>query len=374
MMQPNAICRRSRRRVEFTPSRMPHEFAPAKRAHLSLWLLSLLLALTGCAKLDLGEPFTLWKSEPQPQTPDSLAAVWTETTLHQPGKPVVRGFGGRILFHGSDRQQAVPVEGRVVVYAYDNDRPNPADPAPDKKYVFPADNLTAHRSESSLGPSYNFWLPWDQAGGPQRRISLLTRFEDQSGKIVMSQMAHVTLPGPVAQPPSDAGLSKAPRIDQAPGATLGIQRASYEAPATPAHQAERPQQSPTMRSVTIDVAPRQASRLLSAAGSGTSPQGAQREVGPSPGSNSTEAAAGAGSVSLGPVAPLEPAGQQAAPPAGFAPTQFPAQTASATRPTYDPVRREPRRVESLHRLPPTPRSGWSQPEPTPPPGNASAVR
>ncbi len=100
--------------------------------------LSLLLALPGCAKLDLGESFTLWKSEPKPQTPDSLAAVWTETTLHQPGKPVVRGFGGRILFHGSDQQQAVPVEGKVIVYAYDDDRPNQEDPAPDKKYVFPA--------------------------------------------------------------------------------------------------------------------------------------------------------------------------------------------------------------------------------------------
>ncbi len=112
--------------------------------------LSLLLPLSGCAKLDLGESFTLWKSDPKPQTPDSLAAVWTETTLHQPGKPVVRGFGGRILFHGSDQQQAVPVEGKVIVYAYDNDRPNQEDPAPDKKYVFPASNLASHQSESKL--------------------------------------------------------------------------------------------------------------------------------------------------------------------------------------------------------------------------------
>ena len=45
--------------------------------------LSLLLPLSGCAKLDLGESFTLWKSDPKPQTPDSLAAVWTETTLQR---------------------------------------------------------------------------------------------------------------------------------------------------------------------------------------------------------------------------------------------------------------------------------------------------
>ena len=170
-----------------------------------------MLALAGCAKLDLDEGFTLWKSDPQPQTPERLAAVWTETTLHQPGKPVVRGFGGRILFHGSDEQQAVLVEGNVIVYAYDNDRPNQEDPAPDKKFVFPAENLAKHSSDSSLGPSYSFWLPWDNAGGPQRRISLLTRFEDKSGKIVMSQMAHVTLPGPVAPPQGNSGLTQFPQ-------------------------------------------------------------------------------------------------------------------------------------------------------------------
>lgn len=388
MMEPNAACRSNRRRVELNSVR------------LSPWLLSLLLALAGCAKLDLGESLPLWKSEPKPQTPDSLSAVWAETTLHQPGKPVVRGFGGRILFHGGEEQQAVPVEGNVIVYAYDNDRPNPEDPAPDKKYVFPAENLAQHQSESSLGPSYSFWLPWDNAGGPQRRISLLTRFEDKSGKVVMSQMAHATLPGPAAPPQSNSGLAQFPRQlpnatalpgaapesfgmtrppDWTPpgnvlGAPSGIQQASYEAPATtePGLRAAA-QNSHPPRSMTIEVAPGQASRLLAASRSAVDPQ--QRQSSP------PQTAPGAGGVSREPSAQVASqrvaagsAEQQAAPLTGSAPRQSQVRNPPATRPAYDPVRRAPHHVESPRRLPPTPRSGWSQPEAAPLADDASADR
>jgi len=317
----------------------------------------LLLALSGCAKLELGESFALWKSDPKPQTPETLSAVWTETTLHQPGKPVVRGFGGRILFHGADQQQAVPVEGAVIVYAYDDDRPHKEDPAPDKKYVFPAENMAKHQSESSLGPSYSFWLPWDNAGGPQRRISLLTRFEDKSGKIVMSQMAHVTLPGPVAPPPPG----------NAPGVLQGIQPASYEAPATDPRQAEEPQNSPRLRSATIDVAPQQASRLLAASRT----EASQQPLGP----DSPKTAASGGAVSLvRAAAAVGAASPQVEPPIGSSPLQSQVRNPPATRPTYDPVRRQPHRGEWPRRLPPTPRSGWSQPEATPPADDAPAGR
>jgi len=324
----------------------------------------LLLSLAGCAKLELGESFALWKSDAEPQTPESLAAVWTETTLHQPGKPVVRGFGGKILFHGADQQQAVPVEGAVIVYAYDNDRPPKEDPAPDKKFVFPPDNLAKHQSESNLGASYSFWLPWDNAGGPQRRISLLTRFEDKSGKIVMSQMAHVTLPGPVALPVPE----------RAPPVLHGIQPASYEAPATAPRQAAAPQNAPRLRSATIDVAPRQANRLLGAPRTEAGRLEPGRESPQPLGGGAAKTATGGGSVSPAPAAARGGAGQQVEPPAGSSPLQSQVQNPPATRLTYDPVRRQPHRGEWPRRLPPTPRSGFGQSEAPPPADGASADR
>ncbi len=360
---------------------------PLLPSFLSLWL-----AFTGCAKLELGEGFTLWESDPKPQTPDSVAAVWTEASLHHPGQPVVRGFGGRVLFHGGDDQQAVPVEGKVIVYAYDNDRPNRDDPAPDKKFVFPAHTLAAHQSDSKLGPSYSFWLPWDNAGGPQRRISLLTRFEDDSGKIVLSQMAHVTLPGPIALPPNQAGLAQFPRDPQSrtalpgsgqqfpgterasdwsspnavPGAAPLVQPAAFDSPVLDTRQAAAPPASKTPRSVTIDVAPDQANRLLSASRGGTSRQNPTAPGLQTNASNPPATPPGRGSVSFGRAAVVESARLDAVPPVGSAPTQFPARNAPATRLTYDPVRRQPHRVESPHRLPATPRSGWNQPETAPP--------
>ncbi len=368
MTQPYAASRRNQRRLGLRPDRVGTESQPTKEAGRGFGLASCslcwLLALAGCAKLELGENLALWKSDPKPQTPETLSAVWTETTLHQPGKPVVRGFGGRILFHGTDQQQAVPVEGAVIVYGYDNDRPNKEDPAPDKKFVFPAENLTKHQSESSLGPSYSFWLPWDNAGGPQRRISLLTRFEDKSGKIVMSQMAHVTLPGPVALPVPD----------HAPAVLQGIQPASYEAPATALQQAAASQNASRLRSATIDVAPRQANRLLGAPRTESGRQDPGREIPQPLEGSAAKTATGGGPVSPAPAAALGGAGQQVEPPAGSSPLQSPVQNPPATRLTYDPVRRQPHRGEWPRRLPPTPRSGWGQSEAPPPADGASADR
>jgi len=165
-----------------------------------------LLVLPGCAQWNLGEPLAIFESEPKPQSPDNVLAVWTDTTLNQPGKPTVRGFGGRVMFFVQGQEdKAVPVEGNVSVYAFDDDRLDQQQPAPEKKFLFPAENLTAHQSDSSLGPSYSFWLPWDNAGGPPRRISLLTRFEDKSGRIVLSKTARVMLPGTSAAAPASAG-------------------------------------------------------------------------------------------------------------------------------------------------------------------------
>lgn len=362
---------------------------------LAACLASLLLAVTGCAKMELGDSFALWDSDPKPQTPDSVAAVWTEASLHHPGQRPVRGFGGRILFHGGDQQEAVPVEGKLTVYAYDNDRPNRDDPAPDKKFVFPADNLAAHESDSKLGPSYSFWLPWDEAGGLQRRISLLTRFEDARGKIVMSQMAHVTLAGATPMPMSNQGLAQTPPGPQRPAGGPGrlgtngstswagagpasgeaslVQPASYDAPLSPASQAATAPAAKRASSVTIDVAPGQAARLLSAT-RGPAERLAAGTSRPTPAASLSTPGSPASSAGVG---ATEPAGAASVPTATSAdsePTQFPARTAPATRPTYAPVRRQPYHVESPHRLPPTPRSGWSQPETAPPADDASASR
>lgn len=412
-----------------TPNR--HPSTPPRRA---AWLLlaAAVLALPGCAKWNLGDSFTLFESKPKPQTPETVLAVWTDTTLHQPGKPAVRGFGGRVMFFGEDSgEKSVPVEGRVIVYAFDDERPDPSQTAPEKKFVFPADNLAIHESESHLGPSYNFWLPWDNVGGPQRRLSLLTRFEDKSGKIVMSKTAHVLLPGMLAAPQDQPGILPASHpmppsagspgglglMQAAPAAVTGnggyggspvspnaslgppepvqqdVQQVSYQGLATDPYQLAKPGNSAASRSaVTIDVAPGQAQRLLGGqkergdlrfgavagsgsgdprqagvAGSGDPRQTQTTPWGPLIVSQQTRSPVSAASRSEPAASAEASARRQAAPPTSSALDQSPARTSTSTRPASDPVRRQPHRGQWLRSLPPTPRSGWTNPQAEPSP-------
>jgi hypothetical protein len=340
-----------------------------------------LLVLPGCVQWNLGESLAIFESEPKPQSPDSVLAVWTDTTLNQPGKPTIRGFGGRVMFfvQGSE-DKAVPVEGNVSVYAFDDDRLDQQQPAPEKKFLFPAENLAAHQSDSTLGPSYSFWLPWDNAGGRQRRISLLTRFEDKSGKIVLSKTARVMLPGTSAAAPAKAGLEAG---NPPPAAQLwppvGVQQAGYQQLAPPPYQGSEPDKiAPSLATTTIDVAPGQAQRLLAGqkANRGETASGRAPAWGPLTISQQT-IPSGVATSSANSSSPSSPAAQaSAARPAGsatdFRRGQSPVRTATTAPPASDPVRRQPHHAEWLRPLPPTPRSGWTTQPEAPPPKGASA--
>lgn len=143
------------------------------------------------------------------ETPSHMIAIWSPDILTQPGKPPTRGFGGRIYFY-NDKNKAVPVEGQLVVYGYDDESNPHARGEPQRKFAFTPDQFAKHQSNSDLGPSYSIWVPWDAAGGEQKDISLVPVFTSTSGKIVMGQQAINLLPG---APPSN---SPDPMLDQQP--------------------------------------------------------------------------------------------------------------------------------------------------------------
>jgi len=57
--------------------------------------------------------------------------------------------------------------------------------------------VARHMSESELGPTYSFWLPWDEVGGRQTEISLIARFEPKGGAVVVGEQTKHLLPGPL---------------------------------------------------------------------------------------------------------------------------------------------------------------------------------
>lgn len=130
-----------------------------------------------------------------PAVPDRMMVLWTDTVLHQPQQPGVRGFGGRVYFYQGDGARPITVDGGLVVYAFDGDDLSMDATRPEKKYVFTADHLPEHMSHTDMGPSYSIWLPWDEVGGPNRRLSLVARFEGREGGVVISKPTVKLLPG-----------------------------------------------------------------------------------------------------------------------------------------------------------------------------------
>jgi len=171
----------------------------------SLALAATMLLVTGCRgpwsqDWKFADMFdvdvTPWSSdEPQVEVPRRLVNNWVDTVLHQPGKKPQRGFGGRLIFYGKDNEKPVLVDGQVVIYAFDETNRVPTNNKPTRRYVFPQDQLSRRMSMSEVGPSYSFWLPWDEAGGPQTEISLIARFEPKDGPIVIGEQTKHLLPG-----------------------------------------------------------------------------------------------------------------------------------------------------------------------------------
>ena len=130
--------------------------------------------------------------------------------LHQSGKSPQRGFGGRLIFYGEEKDKPVLVEGQLVVYAFDESQRDPTDNKPTRRYVFPPDQVARRMSKTSLGPSYSFWLPWDDVGGLQTEVSLIARFEPTHGSLIMSEQTRHMLPGQTT--PSMIASKVAPKL------------------------------------------------------------------------------------------------------------------------------------------------------------------
>ena len=173
------------------------------RAAGMLALTSASLMVTGCslingplAPIDLND-------ENASKTPTKVIPVWTETVLHQQGKVNVRGCGARVTFYSAESEKPVRVDGAIIVYAWDDTDESKSRRNPDRKYVFTAEMLEKHYSPARAGHSYSLWIPWDEAGNPHRKLTLVTRFIGAAGGEVTSPAAKIIIPGPIAEPANE---------------------------------------------------------------------------------------------------------------------------------------------------------------------------
>jgi hypothetical protein len=129
------------------------------------------------------------------QQPVKMVVIWSPAMYTQPGQAPTRGFGGRIYFYNS-KEEAIPVDGKLVVYAFDDTHKQTASQVADKRFAFTAEQFKKHFSPTKIGASYSIWIPWDPVGSPQADISVLPVFSNTGGGMLTGQQSRNVLPGP----------------------------------------------------------------------------------------------------------------------------------------------------------------------------------
>jgi hypothetical protein len=326
------------------------------------WLGLVLATLTGCSSLSLPKDFAWPWDDDHVKAPARMTDMWSFTVLQQVGRAGVRGYGGRLMFYDAD-DKPMKIDGTLTVYAFDARSSNPSQAIPERKFVFLPKDLPKHYSESKLGHSYSFWLPWDEVGGPERQIALVTRFECKGGQAIMSSPSRQILPG--NRP--EAG-KEPPPVATAPANVAGDVRQV-------SHQEPLPNGGPnrTGTSVTIDLPPSFVRQALVAGPAVDDGMAANKvapaTVAPPPSASAVpngQLTAQTGQGAKPPSNTPDPA-RQTEPAARSAPPRFPARREATVVPGTDPVRRQPFPGQWPSALPPTPRwDRWREAADNPP--------
>jgi hypothetical protein len=197
----------------------------------------LLGSLAGCSSFGLTKSIPFLGDYSKPEQPSSIVAVWADSILHEPNSTPMRGFAGRLIFYGEDDAKPVKVKGSLTVYAFDEQGRKDGDVKPDRKYVFTEEDLAKHYTKEKIGPCYTVWLPWDEAGGPKKEISLIVRFVPKGGRLVVGEQTRHALLGTAADEPQNvAGLApsqdhrSSPAMNPGNG-NQGVQQVSFESTA-----------------------------------------------------------------------------------------------------------------------------------------------
>ncbi|MDR1962661.1 MAG: hypothetical protein LBQ50_02660, partial [Planctomycetaceae bacterium] len=124
------------------------------------------------------------------KTPTKMVDMWNTYAQTTTDGKVVRGIAGRIHFYNDQKKkQSVKVDGDLTVFVFDGNEKDPAHAKPLKVYQFKSETLDKHYAfKKPLGHGYDFFLPFDEIGGEEKNLCVMTRFDDRLEKIlVLSQ-------------------------------------------------------------------------------------------------------------------------------------------------------------------------------------------
>jgi hypothetical protein len=339
------------------------------------------LALSGCSGLNIREK--LFPSDDDPKIPVRLVDVWSDEMLEDPNLPPVQGFGGRVMFYTQEETKPVVVEGKFVVYVFDEQDSDTNYTTPERTFVYPAEKLSKYYRKSELGHSYNFWVPWGEIGGPERKLVIIARFEPAKGAPILSKPCHKTLAGSPPRPgePGSKRLRMTKRREDDEIQQVGYEepverpkkasRAAYEEPIERGKGASRPgYEEPVGRVALPRTEPRHemTAFTMDVPMSMARPDTAPREpeiAGQSAGVASRRAASASNSSEDRSANARREDPRAEAPESSTStrssPSRFPAQRGATARARIDPVRKQPHPATWQSALPSTPRSDSKAP-------------
>lgn len=165
-------------------------------------LLFCLCAFVGCKSIDAttdksANDKSWWDrtAEPAPETPAKIVAIWSNSVFNEPGTKPVRGLGGRLYFYDA-KHQPICVDGKLAVFLYDDTEPGRRkDQEATKQIHFSPEQVAGNYTPTEFGPSYSFWLPWDEVGGERKHLSVIPVFTSNEGEMLVGDQARYLLPG-----------------------------------------------------------------------------------------------------------------------------------------------------------------------------------
>jgi len=345
-------------------------------------VLLLTLVASGCSSFNLSDGLKWPNSEDKPQIPARVVDVWTDDILHQTGQPSKRGFGGRLIFYNRENEKPIKVDGTLVVYLFDDRCEDPLREDPIHKYIFPAEILEKHHSESELGHSYSFWLPVDEVGGVERKLTIIPRFEPRVGGKVMAKPSTHVLPGrPADDQPSSPLVQRFEARHYKKRADGEVQQVAHIEPIS-GNPSIGPLKEEGITTTTINLPPAFTRQIInapaqSAFGVPLATSGTQA-TGLTPANQASFNSGPTGVPSAAPVQAVQPgqATTGAPPPASSIPmtlppvhsqlSRFPARRGALARPVASRARMQPLRARWPSAQPSTPRMAWSNESPTTP--------
>ena len=179
------------------------------RLHMLSFLL--LLATAGCADTAFiqsrGKFLRGAHNKTQARQAARILCLWEAAEGQGLDGQPSRGFAGQILFFGPGDAAPFPVHGTIRIFEYDNFDPNENSPKPIHAFVFDDGGWNAHRSESTMGESYNVFLPYVKHHAGRAKCALKVEFTAENGRTISSPITEVSLQARQKSPKTQSAIS-----------------------------------------------------------------------------------------------------------------------------------------------------------------------